>query len=67
MGFFCSHAYPHASDEAPMLLPRALKGSDLVLYSVFKSLGIQIDVLPVAFDDHYDQCKEKHGEQSYPT
>ncbi|KAJ5251858.1 hypothetical protein N7489_002268 [Penicillium chrysogenum] len=69
LGFFCSHAYPHASDEAPMLLPRALKGSDLVLYSVFKSLGIQIDVLPVAFDDHYDQCKEKHvlvGDQLHP-
>ncbi|KAJ5483787.1 hypothetical protein N7530_003033 [Penicillium desertorum] len=60
LGFFCSHAYPHASDEAPMLLPRALKGSDLVLYSVFKSLGIQIDALPVVLDSYYDPSEEKH-------
>jgi AAA ATPase containing von Willebrand factor type A (vWA) domain len=36
-----------------MLLPRALKGADLVLYSVFKSLGIQIDVVPVIMEDDY--------------
>ncbi|KGO55244.1 Oxoglutarate/iron-dependent dioxygenase [Penicillium expansum] len=52
-GFYCSHAYPHTSDEASMLLPRALKGADLVLYSVFKSLGIQIDVVPVIIEDDY--------------
>lgn len=32
---------------ANIQLPRALKGSDLVLYSVFKSLGMEVDVLPV--------------------
>ncbi|CAG8894967.1 unnamed protein product [Penicillium egyptiacum] len=63
LGFFCSHAYPHASDEAPVLLPRALKGADLVLYSVFKSLGLEIDILPVIFDDSYGPSNEKHGEQ----
>jgi hypothetical protein len=42
-----------------MLLPRALKGSDLVLYSVFKSLGIQIDALPVVRDSYYDPSEEK--------
>ncbi|KAJ5790206.1 uncharacterized protein N7518_007217 [Penicillium psychrosexuale] len=53
LGFYCSHAYPHASDEAPMLLPRALKGADLVLYSVFKSLGIKIEVVPVIQEDDF--------------
>lgn len=36
-----------------MLLPRALKGADLVLYSVFKSLGIYINVVPVIMEDDY--------------
>ncbi|KAL2703849.1 hypothetical protein AAEP93_004920 [Penicillium crustosum] len=53
-GFYYSHAYPHTSDEAPMLLPRALKGADLVLYSVFKSLGIYIN----------DEYEEDDSEQS---
>ncbi|KAJ5403136.1 uncharacterized protein N7487_009032 [Penicillium crustosum] len=52
-GFYYSHAYPHTSDEAPMLLPRALKGADLVLYSVFKSLGIYINVVPVIMEDDH--------------
>ncbi|OQD67640.1 hypothetical protein PENPOL_c003G00358 [Penicillium polonicum] len=69
-GFYCSHAYPHTSDEAPMLLPRALKGADLVLYSVFKSLGIQINVVPVVMEDDYkaeyeeDEEEEDDSEQS---
>lgn len=46
-----------------MLLPRALKGADLVLYSVFKSLGIKIEVVPVIQEDdfrkgHYDMDEE---------
>ncbi|KAL2815226.1 hypothetical protein BDW59DRAFT_16821 [Aspergillus cavernicola] len=47
LGIFCSHAYAHSSKIAEFQLPRALKGADLVLYAVFKSLGIDIEVLPV--------------------
>ena len=53
-----------------MLLPRALKGADLVLYSVFKSLGIQINVVPVVMEDDYkaeyeeDEEEEDDSEQS---
>lgn len=51
-----------------MLLPRALKGADLVLYSVFKSLGIQINVVPVIMEDDYkeedyDDYEEDNSEQ----
>lgn len=49
LGVFCSHAYPHASDNASILLPRGLKGADLVLFSVLHSLGVEVDVLPVMF------------------
>ncbi|KAJ9193161.1 hypothetical protein DTO164E3_5523 [Paecilomyces variotii] len=47
LGFFCSYAYPHTAKYANEALPRSLKGSDLVLYSVFKSLGIFVKVVPV--------------------
>ncbi|KAJ9302233.1 hypothetical protein DTO271G3_1099 [Paecilomyces variotii] len=47
LGFFCSYAYPHTARYANEALPRSLKGSDLVLYSVLKSLGIGVKVVPV--------------------
>ncbi|KAI9372812.1 hypothetical protein BJX61DRAFT_533642 [Aspergillus egyptiacus] len=51
LGIFCSHAYAHSSKLAKTQLPRALKGADLVLYAVFKSLGIDVEVLPVLEND----------------
>ncbi|KAL2865967.1 2OG-Fe(II) oxygenase [Aspergillus lucknowensis] len=47
LGFFCSHAYAHSSKLAHAQLPRGLKGADLVLYSVLKSLGVDVDILPI--------------------
>ncbi|KAL4866616.1 hypothetical protein BDV12DRAFT_210350 [Aspergillus spectabilis] len=38
---------PHSSKLAKSQLPGGLKGADLVLYSVFKSLGLDIEVPPV--------------------
>lgn len=51
LGIYCSHAYAHSSGFATRSLPRSLKGSDLVLYSIFKSLGIEVKVLPVIETD----------------
>ncbi|KAL4922136.1 hypothetical protein BDW62DRAFT_197372 [Aspergillus aurantiobrunneus] len=51
LGIFCSHAYAHSSKLADSQLPRALNGADLVLYSAFKSLGIDVEVLPVLEND----------------
>ncbi|KAB8266161.1 hypothetical protein BDV32DRAFT_115206 [Aspergillus pseudonomiae] len=47
LGIFCSHAYPHTSKATVHDLPRGLKGSDVVLYSIFQSLGLDVQVLPV--------------------
>lgn len=58
LGAFCSHAYPHASEDASVLLPRGLKGADLVLYSVLHSLGVQVDVLPVMIGHGYFDIKK---------
>ena len=47
LGFFCSHSYAHTSSTAKRSLPRKLKGSDLALFAVLKSLGLRAKVLPV--------------------
>ncbi|KAE8314353.1 hypothetical protein BDV41DRAFT_534150 [Aspergillus transmontanensis] len=47
LGIFCSHAYPHSSSSTTHDLPKGLKGSDVVLYSIFQSLGLHVQVLPV--------------------
>lgn len=44
---FCAHAYPTTSNLAQVLLPQALKGADLALYSSFESLGLNVEILPV--------------------
>ncbi|KAL1967105.1 hypothetical protein VTN77DRAFT_3629 [Rasamsonia byssochlamydoides] len=62
LGMFCSHAYAHTSDLVTESLPRALKGSDLVLYSVFKSLGYEVDILPVMESNgKYDSINSQLG------
>ncbi|PLN86495.1 hypothetical protein BDW42DRAFT_158595 [Aspergillus taichungensis] len=64
IGFYCSHAYPHSSALAKIQLPSALKGSDIILYSIFKSLGMEVDVLPILDIDpfhesyYYDALKD---------
>lgn len=57
LGVNCSHAYPHASSQAQGLLPKGLKGADLAVYSVFKSLGIDVHVLPVLRQKHDDSLE----------
>lgn len=59
LGVNCSHAYPHASSQARELLPRGLKGADLAVYSVFKSLGIDAHVLPVLRQKHDEDAEEQ--------
>ncbi|KAI1954612.1 hypothetical protein LOZ59_004814 [Ophidiomyces ophidiicola] len=47
IGIYCSHSYPHTSDEAEYLLPRKLKGSDMAIYAALKSLGLWVTVRPI--------------------
>jgi hypothetical protein len=69
LGSFCTHAYPHTADNATTLLPRGLKGADLVLYSVFDSLGIEVEMLPVIIgsgenDYYYGSSSNDDGSSS---
>ena len=47
LGKYCSHAYAHATKEGASALRSVLKGSDMVAYEVFRSLGIEVLVRPV--------------------
>jgi hypothetical protein len=47
LGFHCTHQYAHTNGTANRRLPHALKGIDVVLYSVFRSLGLNVHVRPV--------------------
>lgn len=51
MGIWCAHSYPHTSEDIPLnaLLPRSLKGSDLMFYAIFESLGMGPKVSPIFF------------------
>ena len=44
---FCAHRYPHNQSMAPETFAKGLKGTDLVLYSVFKSLNLDVKVGPI--------------------
>lgn len=47
MGFYCRHAYAHTNIAHIGHLSHALKGLDLVIYSVFRHLGCKVLIKPV--------------------
>ncbi|CAG8946752.1 unnamed protein product [Penicillium salamii] len=47
LGIYCSHAYPHTSEGFENLLPNALKGADLQVFSIFSHLGMDAEFHPV--------------------
>lgn len=47
LGFHCRHAYAHTDDDCAAALPFALKGVDVIVYTVFRSLGLVVSVRPV--------------------
>ncbi|KAF9891102.1 hypothetical protein FE257_005038 [Aspergillus nanangensis] len=70
LGIYCSHAYPHSSPLAKQLLPRILKGSDLVVYSVLESLGATVGIRPVIrntndSEDKYTEEDASESQQEY--
>jgi hypothetical protein len=63
LGFHCAHAYAHTTDHNIVRLPFALKGVDVVIYTVFRSLGLKIEIRPVLeeIEDEYYQ-DQRHYE-----
>ncbi|KAL4947100.1 hypothetical protein BDW69DRAFT_199901 [Aspergillus filifer] len=57
LGFYCTHAYPYNTKLAEALLPRGLKGGDLMMYAVLQCLGVKVKVLPE--EDEYERREGK--------
>ena len=55
LGFHCTHQYAHTNGTANRRLPHALKGIDVVLYSVFRSLGMKVHVRPVLEEEFSEE------------
>jgi len=47
LGFFCAHKYAHTREGMKNLMPFALKGIDVAVFSVFRSLGVEVSVRPI--------------------
>lgn len=62
LGKYCSHAYAHATEEGIKALPAVLKGSDMVTYETFKSLGIRVHIRPELEMDSSKWCYEPEEE-----
>ena len=49
IGYNCNHVYPHTThSKLNFLAPDNLKGADMLLYEIFKSLGLEVSFRPVA-------------------
>jgi hypothetical protein len=62
LGIFCQHTNAHA--HSALALPGNLKGADMAVYNVFRTLGLDIQVRAIldtesdAFEDYYQDCAE---------
>jgi hypothetical protein len=63
LGFYCQYPYPHVHPNAAKQLPPSLQGVDMVFYSVFKSLGLKIDILPLLDSSPLDEMDEMEYER----
>lgn len=65
LGFHCAHAYAHTNDRSIRHLPFALKGVDVIVYTVFRSLGLDLKIKPVLDalngNDYYDGSDGSDG------
>ena len=52
LGFSCQHVYVMEYLNITQILPRLLKGSDRIVYSVSKSLGLSVAVRSIARDEY---------------
>ncbi|KAI0595483.1 hypothetical protein F4775DRAFT_569220, partial [Biscogniauxia sp. FL1348] len=61
IGIYCTHAYPHNSEQGRKSLPGILKGADMAVYTVFHALGLQVKVKTVLDDDEANEIMEERG------
>ncbi|AEO61173.1 hypothetical protein MYCTH_2311077 [Thermothelomyces thermophilus ATCC 42464] len=66
LGYNCSHVYPHTSKtNLNFLAPDNLKGADMLMYEIFRSLGLKVSFRPVVTDLRY--YDPETGEDAAPV
>ncbi|KAH6680481.1 hypothetical protein B0J14DRAFT_648860 [Halenospora varia] len=60
LGFHCSHKYAHTDGTANVRLPHALKGLDVVMYTIFKKLGMKVHVKPI-LEEEFSEGEDEEG------
>lgn len=65
---YCSHAYAHNTVEGAESLPGVLKGADMAVYTVFKALGLNVEVCNVLdeAEELYFDVETSSGSGSEP-
>lgn len=54
LGYNRRHVYPHTSNtKRNFLAPDNLKGADILMYEIFRSLGLKISFRSAVTDPHY--------------
>ncbi|KAI9708275.1 MAG: hypothetical protein M1828_003011 [Chrysothrix sp. TS-e1954] len=59
LGVECEHAYPQNDESQTQLLPSRLKGADMAIYEVFKSVGLKCALRPVLDDTEQREDMEE--------
>jgi 2OG-Fe(II) oxygenase superfamily len=67
LGFYCNHACPHSNERLRKGLPAALKGIDLLVYAVCRSLDLRTKARPILkleseFDDFLEELSSSDHE-----
>lgn len=60
LGWHCTHQYAHTNGTANQRLPHALKGIDVVLFTIFRALGLKIHLKPV-LDEEFSEEEDQHN------
>jgi 2OG-Fe(II) oxygenase superfamily len=76
LGFYRNHSYPHSNERLRKGVPAALKGIDLLVYAVCRSLGLRTKARPILnleseFDNSLDELSasdyEDYSRENFAT
>ncbi|KAF2117252.1 hypothetical protein BDV96DRAFT_490085 [Lophiotrema nucula] len=67
LGKHCSHAYAHGTWAGASALPATLKGTDMTVYEVFRSLGVKVHIRRVLDppEDDYGYDSDNSADRGY--
>lgn len=64
IGFYCAHLYAHTANNTERLMPYALKGIDMAIYSALSSLGLVTKACPIMGDRVYEEVYDRNDGNS---